>query len=189
MWFITTILSHSRELMPSPSDPCILEIVFGKKNNKVISDERQTLQKNLNILGFLLWEKSRGEACWHANHYVVQKHSRNTKPSRTRNQMGIYLISFPNFKFLFGKGYLQDVGCNSNMAFSSQHVLLLLQGVITAIALCSAYIGKTIITFLWFGGTSSNYIYHQPAILWLQKYGENGYIISFVAMKILFTEL
>lgn len=31
--------------------------VFGKKNSKVISDEGQTLQHNLNILGFLLWKK------------------------------------------------------------------------------------------------------------------------------------
>lgn len=75
------------------------------------------------------------------------------------------------------------------MVFSSQHVLLLFQGVIMAIALCSACTGKPIITFLWFGGTSGNFIYQQPAILWLQKYGENGYIICFVALKILFTKL
>lgn len=53
----------------------------------------------------------------------------------------------------------------------------------------SMYRKNSIIIFLWFGGTSSNYIYQQAAILWLQKYGENGYIISFVALKILFTKL
>lgn len=56
-------------------------------------------------------------------------------------------------------------------------------------SLCSACTGKTITTFLWFGGTSSNYIYQQAAILWLQKYEENGYIIFFVALKIFFTKL
>lgn len=61
MWFNNTILRCSRELIPSLSDPCILETVFGKKNIKVISDEGQTLQQNLNILGFLLRKKSGGK--------------------------------------------------------------------------------------------------------------------------------
>lgn len=95
MWFINTILGYSRELILSPSVPCILETVVGKKNSKVISDERQTWQQDLNILGFLFWEKGGGETFWHANHSVVQQHSRNTRPSRTRHQRGIYLISFP----------------------------------------------------------------------------------------------
>jgi len=53
----------------------------------------------------------------------------------------------------------------------------------------SMYRKTSMIIFLWFGGRSSNYIYQQPAILWLQKYGENGYIISFMALKIPFTKL
>lgn len=53
----------------------------------------------------------------------------------------------------------------------------------------SMYRKNNIINFLRFGGTTSNYIRQQPAILWLQKYGENGYMFSFVGLKILFTEL
>lgn len=50
----------------------------------------------------------------------------------------------------------------------------------------SMYRKNGLIIFLWFGGTSSNYIYQQPAIfLRLQKYREKGYIISFVALEIL----
>lgn len=45
---------------------------------------------------------------------------------------------------------------------------------------------NSIIIFLWFEGTSSNYISQQLAIMWLQKYGDKGYIISFVALKNLF---
>lgn len=43
--------------MPSPRDACILETVFGKKNSKVTSDKRQTLQQNLKIIGIAALEQ------------------------------------------------------------------------------------------------------------------------------------